>query len=154
VVWPVPEGVAGPWDGIFITPVTGDSAFGLFTNYGYLAKHIDPQAGGYLSTMANARKSLDLVGANDDEVIELFARDLRRIFPGFERIVDTSQAIIANWAPTGLPRFAPGSLSVKATVREPFGRVHFCGDYTAEPGLAGANNSGMYTGRGLQELLG
>jgi len=153
VVWPVPDGVPGPWDGIFICPVTGESSFGLFTNYDYLAKQLDPRAGGYLSTLAGGRRATLLVGASDEEVVDLFAQDLRRFFPGFDRIVDTSQAVVARWEPTGLPRFAPGSLSIKATVREPLGRVHFCGDYTAEPGLAGANNSGMYTGRGVRELL-
>lgn len=153
VVWPVPDGVAGPWDGIFITPVTGESSFSLFTNYDFLAKRLDPGAGGYLSTLAGGRRASVLVGASDDEIVELFANDLRRIFPGFDGIIDPSQAVVARWEPTGLPRFAPGSLGVKATVRAPLGRIHFCGDYTAEPGLAGANNSGMYAGRGLRELL-
>lgn len=154
VVWPVPPGVPGPWDGIFISPVTGTSSFSLFTNYSYLAKQLDPGAGGYLSTLAGGRKAADLGDATDVEVIEVFAADLRRVFPGFDEIVDTSAAVMARWAPTGLPRFAPSSLGIKATVRESFGRVHFCGDYTAEPGLAGANNSGFYTGRAVLDLLG
>lgn len=154
VVWPVPDGVPGPWDGIFIAPVTGDSSFGLFTNYDYLAKRIDPGKGGYLSTLAGGRRAQVLADATDAEVIALFTQDLERVFPGFDRIIDTSKAVIARWAPTGLPRFAPGSLSVKSVVREPIGRVHFCGDYTAEPGLPGANNSGYYTGSTVRELLG
>ncbi len=91
--------------------------------------------------------------ADDDEILGLFSQDLRRIFPGFDDLFDTSRAIMARWAPTGLPRFSPGALGIKATVREPLGRIHFCGDYTAEPGLAGANNSGYYTGQTVRGLL-
>lgn len=152
IIWPVPDGISAPWDGAFIAPVVGSSPFGLFTNYGYLAKNIDPNVGGFISTMANGRKAERLRDLDDNTVVRLFHDELVRLFPSAAKHIDPSKAVIQRW-PVGLPPMLPGAYANRAQVREPHGVTLFCGDYTADPGLSGANNSGFHAGAKTLQLL-
>jgi hypothetical protein len=46
-----------------------------------------------------------------------------------------------------------GFLDDRGAGRPPLGAIHFCGDYTAEPGLPGASGSGHYTGTAVADAL-
>ena len=47
-----------------------------------------------------------------------------------------------------------GWLGRQKVLREPFGRTHFCGDYTAQPGTPGAVGSGYHVAMAVRALLG
>ena len=60
----------------------------------------------------------------------------------------TDPGRLARWY--GLPRFRKGSLGRQAALRQPYGRIHFCGDYTAQPGTPAQGDllHGRTLGRG------
>jgi protoporphyrinogen oxidase len=153
VAWPVADGVRAPWDDVFVAPATHLDGFNLMTNYGYLSKQLDPQIGGYLNTLASGERVTLLAQADDDEVLDLQEADLRRVFGNAVSLLDRGGAVVQRWQDRGLPRVRPGYLSRRAALREAAGRIVFCGDYTAEPGLPGANGSGHHAGAAIGRAL-
>jgi len=154
VAWPVKDGVPAPWDGLFFVPVSGRTAFSLATHFAYLGKLEHPELGGHIVTIANAHKANACRTASDAAVVQSFFMDLVELFPGAESVVSPAGAIVQRWDPVGLPWMRPGTFANRASLRRPFSGVLLAGDYTAEPGLAGANNSGYYVGKQVAEALG
>lgn len=153
VAWPVTDGVPAPWDGMFFMPVSGNSPFSLFTNYSYLGKLDHPELGGHVVVIANAGKADALRHHSDAEVATAFHRHLVTMFPDGRDLIDLTSAIVHRWAPVGLPRMRPGTFASRDVLRDPLGRLRLCGDYTAEPGLPGANNSGHHVARQISDEL-
>ncbi len=153
VAWPVSDGVPTPWDGLFFIPVSGPSAFSLVMNYGYLGKLAHPELGGFVNTIANAHKANACRTATDQEVVNAFHRDLVALFPGAEGLLNRTGAVVHRWDPIGLPWMRPGAFGRRDALRHPVNGVLLCGDYTSEPGLAGANNSGHHVGRRIARAL-
>jgi oxygen-dependent protoporphyrinogen oxidase len=151
VALPVADGRATPWDDFFLIPIIGEGSFNQITNYGYLSKKSAPGLGGYLNMISTGIKGDLLRDAPDDEIVGLYVEDLERFFPGAGQLVHPDRAVVQRWS--GLPRMRPGYFASRETLRERHGRVLFCGDYTAEPGLTGANGSGYRMGRLAGELL-
>jgi protoporphyrinogen oxidase len=73
------------------------------------------------------------------------------MFPDTGELLGRAWTRVERWS--GLPRFTRGWLSRRQALREPFGRVHFCGDYTAQPGTPGAVGSGHHAARAVREVL-
>src|SRR6266567_23333 len=67
-------------------------------------------------------------------------------------VLERATTRVERWR--GLPRFGKGWLGRQKVLREPFGRIHFCGDYTAQPGTPGAVGSGYHAARTVRALLG
>ena len=153
VAWPVQDRVATPWDGMFFLPVSGRSPFSLFTNFSYLGKLDHPELGGHVVTIANAHKAQAVLLGTDAEIVERFFEHVVAMFPEARTLIDPSGAVVQRWSPVGLPWMRPGSFADRSVLRQPHGLVRFCGDYTAEPGLAGANNSGFHVGRSVADEL-
>jgi predicted NAD/FAD-dependent oxidoreductase len=153
VAWPVKDGTPTPWDGMFFLPVSGRSPFSLFTNFSYLGRLDHPELGGHVVTIANANKAQAVLLANDAEIVEGFFDHVVAMFPEARTLLDPDGAVVQRWSPVGLPWMRPGSFADRSVLRQPHGLVRFCGDYTAEPGLAGANNSGFHVGRSVAEEL-
>lgn len=148
VAWPVPDGRPAPWDGVFFAPVSGSEVFGLITNYGYLAKMREPKLGGYLNTLAVGATATRYLQVDDDELLDLHHTELTRVFPDGASLLNREGAVLHRWAQdTGLPAVRPGYLAERAELRAPLGQIEFCGDYTSEPGLPGANSSGHHVAR-------
>ena len=145
------DGRATPWDDFFLIPIIGEGSFNQITNYGYLSKKSAPGLGGYLNMISTGIKGDLLRDAPDDEIVGLYVADLDRFFPGAAQLVHPDRAVVQRWS--GLPRMRPGYFASRETLRERHGRILFCGDYTAEPGLTGANGSGYRMGRLAGELL-
>ena len=148
VAWPVADHERGPWDGVFVAPVSGRENFNLIVNYGFLAKQLDPTRGGYLATLGSGTPYSVL---DDDELIDDQFSSLCELFPEGGRLIDRSNAVVKRWI--GLPAIRPGYYADRNTLRASMGQIHFCGDYTAEPGLPGANGSGRYVGRAVAKAL-
>jgi protoporphyrinogen oxidase len=151
VALPVADGRAAPWDDYFLIPIIGEGSFNQITNYGYLSKRSEPGLGGYINMISTGIKGDLLREAPDEEIVALYVADLERFFPGASRLVHADRAVVQRWS--GLPRMRPGYFADRAALRERHGQILFCGDYTAEPGLTGANGSGYRMGRLADELL-
>lgn len=149
VAWPVKDGVPTPWDGMFFLPVSGRTPFSLFTNFAYLGKLDHPELGGHVVTIANAHKAQAALLGTDAEIVDRFFEHVVAMFPESRTLIDPAGAVVQRWSPVGLPWMRPGCFADRSALRQPHGLVRFCGDYTAEPGLAGANNSGYHVGRSV-----
>lgn len=152
VNWAVADNTSTPWDGIFVCPVTGEESFSLITNYGFLAKHFDPSRGGYLNAMATTAKSHMFDDLDDQVLLDRQLSDLEKIFPGARLILDINRTKVQRWD-RALPPMRPGGWHDRPAIRESLGRIHFCGDYTADPGLTGAHNSGRHAAKVVASRL-
>lgn len=147
--WPVRDRAPAPWDNLFVAPIAGsESHINVLSNYGFLAKANNPDAGGFVNTQLSGRRALAYTEYTDEELIHVQFRDLVRIFPEAERLIDPGGALVKRWDP-GLPMVRPGYLSDRDAIRPPLGAIHFCGDYTAQPGLPGASGSGYYAAKSV-----
>lgn len=154
VSWPVVDRRPAPWDGVFFIPVSGSERFGLISNYGYLAKQRHPDLGGYLNTFTHGATAAQFQEVDDQELAEMQHADLLKVFPSAASLLDRSGAVVQRWQDRGLPAMRPGYLSDRPTLRQPVGRILFCGDYTAEPGLSGASGSGHHSAETVLQALG
>lgn len=153
VAWLTDEQGPMPWDGLLAVPAIGLS-FELLSNNAFFARRADAgarRAGGTLVTLATGPRADALASLDDDAIVNKIRADLLRMFPDQDDVLDRATTRVARWR--GLPRFGKGWLSRQKTLREPFGRIHFCGDYTAQPGTPGAVGSGYYAARAAGEFL-
>ena len=153
VAWLTDEQGPMPWDGLLAVPAIGLS-FELLSNNAFFSRRGDRgarRAGGTLVTLATGPRADALAELDDAAVVEKIRADLLRMFPGRRDVLARAETRVARWR--GLPRFGKGWLGRQKTLREPFARIHFCGDYTAQPGTPGAVGSGYYAARAAREYL-
>lgn len=81
-----------------------------------------------------------LVDAPEGEIITEVRRDLERVFPGCWPEVLRSE--VFRW-PEGIPYFPENYGPILRDLREPWGSVFFCGDYTQGAGINDAVISGQ-----------
>jgi predicted NAD/FAD-dependent oxidoreductase len=142
-----------PWDRLLAVPVMGAS-FELFSNNSYFARQgvAGRRPGGTFATLSIRAGARDLHRRSDDEIRAAQVADLKRMFPSAASILDRAQTRIERWR--ALPRFPRGWLRAQAVVRQPLGGIHFCGDYTAQPGTPGAVGSGHHAAAAVRRALG
>ncbi len=153
VAWLTDESGPMPWDRLLAVPAIGLS-FELLSNNAFFARRGDGgarRAGGTLVTLATGPRADALAGLDDSAIVAKILADLLRMFPDQRDVLERAETRVARWR--GLPRFGKGWLGRQKTLREPFGRIHFCGDYTAQPGTPGAVGSGYYAARAAREFL-
>jgi protoporphyrinogen oxidase len=75
-----------------------------------------------------ARRLLD---RTDDQVRDMFLRDLAAIFPGLPGLV--TEIEVQRW-PEGIPFSTPGRPRWQSVLEQPVGRVHLAGDYLGARG--------------------
>ena len=89
----------------------------------------------------------DVTGDAKEAVVEAALGDLELVYPGArDHLVES---YVTQWR-HALPYFPPGYVALLPTLRAPFGRIFFCGDYTEGPGMDTAILSGE---RAAQQLL-
>jgi oxygen-dependent protoporphyrinogen oxidase len=153
IAWPVADNQPAPWDGVFVCPVTGRQGFNLVTNYGFLTKQTRRDLGGFINTLSAGAKADLFEAVEDDAVVERLYTELVEIWPAASTLLDRSGAVVQRWLRSGLPPMRPNYLADRPLLRRSFENVHFCGDYTSEPGLPGANNSGRHAAREVAKRL-
>lgn len=156
VVWPTRADGPAPWDGVLMVPVAGQSSMTMVSNNGWFSRRAggadgQPGRGGYLVTLAVGDRGQELRDIPDEDVVRLTGDDLVGMFPGAERFLLREEARVHRWE--GLPRFRPGFVQLRDALREDFGRIAFCGDYTSQPGLTGAHGSGYQVGSRVAAAL-
>lgn len=153
VAWLTDESGPMPWDRLLAVPAIGLS-FELFSNNAFFARQADGgvrRGGGAFVTLATGPRAEVLWDLTDEAVVDRIRQDLLAMFPGAPDVLKRATTRLARWY--GLPRFRKGSLGRQAALRQPFGRVHFAGDYTAQPGTPGAVGSGYHAAMAVRALL-
>jgi oxygen-dependent protoporphyrinogen oxidase len=144
VAWLTDERGPMPWDRLLAVPAIGLS-FELFSNNAFFARLADGgvrRDGGAFVTLATGPRAEALWDLTDEAVVDRTRQDLLAMFPAAGGVIKRAGTRLERWY--GLPRFRKGSLVRQAALRQPYGRVHFCGDYTAQPGTPGAVGSGFH----------
>ena len=149
VAWMTDEEGPMPWDRLLAVPVVGAS-FELFSNNSYFARQGETgrRAGGTFVTLSIGPAVND---RGDEALRAAQLADLERMFPTAANVLRRAKTRIERWR--ALPRFPRGWLRSQAAVREPFGNVHFCGDYTSQPGTPGAVGSGHHAAAAVRAAL-
>jgi protoporphyrinogen oxidase len=153
VAWLTDETGPMPWDRLLAVPAIGLS-FELFSNNAFFARRADGavrRGGGAFVTLATGPRAEALWDLTDEAVVERIRRDLLAMFPAASDVLERATTRLARWH--GLPRFRKGSLARQAALREPYGRIYFCGDYTAQPGTPGAVGSGYHAATAVRGRL-
>jgi predicted NAD/FAD-dependent oxidoreductase len=154
VAWLTDEIGPMPWDRLLSVPAIGLS-FELFSNNAFFARRGDGAArrdGGAFVTLATGQRAEALWDLTDESVVERIRTDLLAMFPDASVVLKRASTRLLRWY--GLPRFRKGWLGRQALLRQPYGRIHFCGDYTAQPGTPGAVGSGYHAAKTVRALLG
>jgi protoporphyrinogen oxidase len=102
-------------------------------------------------TLATGPRAEALTGLDDAGVVATVRADLLKMFPDAGDLLGRAWTRVERWR--GLPRFTRGWLARRQALREPVGRVYFCGDYTAQPGTPGAVGSGHHAARAVRGAL-
>jgi protoporphyrinogen/coproporphyrinogen III oxidase len=151
VAWLTDEQGPMPWDRLLAVPAIGLS-FELLSNNAFFTRREGVRrAGGTLVTLATGPRAEALSALDDAGVVQKMRADLTRMFPAQAGVLERAQTRVARWH--GLPRFGRGWLGRQQALREPVGRVYFCGDYTAQPGTPGAVGSGYHAARAVRQIL-
>jgi len=123
---------AMPWDDLYALAVPGRS-FCMFFNPGNAVRGGEARRpDGSLVVYAVAERAAELLDLNDSAITERYLRDLYDIFPQSRGIV--REIVIQRW-PLGTVLHSPRQASMFSALAEPWGRIHFAGDYVAQFGL-------------------
>jgi oxygen-dependent protoporphyrinogen oxidase len=154
VAWLTDEDRPMPWDRLLAVPAIGVS-FELFSNNGFFARRAEGgsrRTGGAFVTLSTGPRAEGLWSLDDEALVGRVREDLARMFPGAMDILRRASTRIERWR--GLPLFRQGWMRHQAALRKPHGRIHFCGDYTAQPGTPGAVGSAYHAARAVSGLFG
>ena len=142
-----------PWDRLLAVPVLGAS-FELFSNNAYFARRRDGErrpGGTFVTLSISGEKARGFSALSDEEIRRAQVADLKRMFPSAGEVLDRARVRVERWR--ALPRFRKGWLADQQVIRAPFGHLHFCGDYTAQPGTPGAVGSGYHAAQAVRAAL-
>jgi monoamine oxidase len=114
----------------FPTMVSFDTTFALMVNQSFpFYGEGKGRPGSVISALAFTDQAKALLDKDDDEIRRIYKRDILKIFPDMEPFI--MQIMIKKW-PHALPGYRPGAYAERALRNQPFGRIHFSGDYTAQ----------------------
>ncbi len=153
VAWMTDETGPMPWDRLLAVPAVGAS-FELFSNNSFFARRQggERRPGGTFVTLAiSAGKARTLSAMGDEEIRAAQLRHLKLMFPTAAGVLDRARTRVVRWR--ALPHFHKGWLAGQAALRAPFRNIHFCGDYTAQPGTPGAVGSGHHAAVAVRRAL-
>jgi len=153
VAWMTNETRPMPWDRLLAVPVVGAS-FELFSNNSFFARRrtgARARGGTFVTLSISSGKAKSFSDLSDDEIRAAQRADLKRMFPSAADVLDAAGTRIERWR--ALPRFYKGWLADQGALRAPFGNIHFCGDYTAQPGTPGAVGSGHHAAAAVRRVL-
>lgn len=154
VAWLTDESGPMPWDRLLAVPVIGAS-FELFSNNAFFARQgagARRPGGTFVTLSVSANRAADLTGRSDEAIRSEQLADLVRMFPSAEAVLSRARVRVERF--DALPPFRKGWLRSQSGVRRPVGSVHFCGDYTAQPGTPGAVGSGHHAAAAVRQALG
>jgi oxygen-dependent protoporphyrinogen oxidase len=121
-----------PWDDLYALAVPA-RAFCMAFNPGNAVRRGPPrQPGGSLVVYSVADRAGEMLGLSDAAIAERYLDDLYQVFPQARGVV--REVVIQRW-PLGVPIHGPGRTQLAANLAQPWGCIHFAGDYVAKFGL-------------------
>jgi len=116
-----------PWDKLY-SMATPKRSFDVFLNQSSLNRSMETerQPGSSIMTFSPGETGRKLLDKTEDEIIELYLKDLNEIFPGFRDHV--VEATVMKF-PYGSAYIYPGREKIQPTLTKSDGRLFFAGDY-------------------------
>ena len=134
-------------EGVWRVPIVGRKIISVTNPTFTFPKEVKQRTGqGLLRVYTGDKESKELQKMSDGEAIEVLTEELTSAFPDIAgKIVETS---IKHW-PHAISPWRIGRLEIAERIKQPTGRIHYCGDYTVSGGLEAAVLSAQ---RVLREL--
>lgn len=141
-----------PWDRIYAM-VAVNKSFNLLVNTASALRSGSlRKPGGSLMVYGSANRGRTLIERTDEEIRDLFLRDLQDIYPETRDIVD--EIVIQRW-PLGVPFARPGRHRIQAVLEQPLGNIILAGDYTSPfAEMETAAESGTQAAARVKQMLG
>lgn len=141
-----------PWDRIYAMVVANKSFNLLVNTASTLRSRSGRKPGGALMVYGSANRGRMLIEKTDEEIRDLFLRDLQDIYPETRNIVE--EVVIQRW-PLGVPFARPGRHRIQAALEQPLGNIVLAGDYTAPfAEMETAAESGAHAAAWVMQVLG
>ncbi len=136
-------------EGVWRVPVVGKKIVSVTNPTFTFSKEVKRRTGqGLLRVYTGDAASKELQQMSDGEALEVLTEELISAFPAIAgKIVETS---IKHW-PHAISPWRIGRLEIAERIKEPTGRIHYCGDYTVSGGLEAAVLSAQRVLREIQK---
>ena len=136
-------------EGVWRVPIVGRKIISVTNPTFTFPKEVKQRTGqGLLRVYTGDKESKELQKMSDGEAIEVLTEDLISAFPDIAgKIVETS---IKHW-PHAISPWRIGRLEIAERIKQPTGRIHYCGDYTVSGGLEAAVLSAQRVLRELEQ---
>jgi protoporphyrinogen/coproporphyrinogen III oxidase len=139
-----------PYDGIYAVATPKRSFNMLFNTANVLRGDGPRQPGGSLMVYSGASLANRLDEKSDDEVREIYLRELEQLFPGLGAEVTETQ--IVRW-PKGLPHPRPGRHLLQPALERPLDPFFLAGDYLGTTYVETAIQTGTAAARAIRPKL-
>jgi oxygen-dependent protoporphyrinogen oxidase len=145
------ETVPMPYDDIYMVGVVDRSFCMLYNTMNPVRRKGQPRApGGALVVHSGARQAAALLERSDEEIRDVFLKDVHEIFPETRGIV--TETWVQRWE-LGYPYWPPGRLGFQAALARPFGPIHFAGDYVGYASTGPTSQSSFLAAREVRKKL-
>ena len=136
-------------EGVWRVPIVGKKIVSVTNPTFTFPKEVKQRTGqGLLRVYTGDKASKELQQMSDGEALEVLTEELISAFPDIAgKIVETS---IKHW-PHAISPWRIGRLEIAERIKQPTGRIHYCGDYTVSGGLEAAVLSAQRVLRELQQ---
>ncbi len=136
-------------EGVWRVPIVGRKIISVTNPTFTFPREVKERTGqGLLRVYTGDKESKELQKMSDGEALEVLTEDLISAFPDIAgKIVETS---IKHW-PHAISPWRIGRLEIAERIKQPTGRIHYCGDYTVSGGLEAAVLSAQRVLRELQQ---
>lgn len=123
-------------EGVWRVPIVGRKIISVTNPTFTFPKEVKERTGqGLLRAYTGDKESKELQQMSDGEALEVLTEDLISAFPDIAgKIIQTS---IKHW-PHAISPWRIGRLEIAERIKQPTGRIHYCGDYTVSGGLEAA----------------
>ncbi|HET8576518.1 MAG TPA: NAD(P)/FAD-dependent oxidoreductase [Methylomirabilota bacterium] len=140
-----------PWDHIYAIAVA-DRSFNMLFNHANPLRGPDKrEPGGSLMVYAGGDRGRRLLTLTDEQIGELFRRDLHAVLPATRGVV--REVLIQRWA-HALPYAPPGRACIQPALERSLGRVLLAGDYLEYAEMEAAARSGLEAAQEVRRRLG
>jgi oxygen-dependent protoporphyrinogen oxidase len=140
-----------PWDAIYAIAVVDRSFNMLFNHANPLRAPGKREPGGSLMVYAGGDRGRRLLALSDEQIQDVFRRDLQAVLPGTKGIV--REVVIQRWA-RAIPYAPPGRARLQPALDRPLGRIFLAGDYLEYPEMEAAAATGLEAARAVRHGLG
>lgn len=140
-----------PYDDIYMVGVVDRSFCMLYNTMNPVRRKGTPRApGGALVVHSGADQAAALLKRGDDEIRDIFLRDVHEIFPETRGIV--TETWVQRWE-LGYPYWPPGRLGFQEALARPVGPIYFAGDYVGYASTGPTSQSSFLAAREVRKKL-